>query len=251
MSTGPALLSRVKDTFSRAIAGVVTVARSISGGVRLTHATLRGGIKAAAVLTLCAFPAQAEDDAYRIVVFGDSLAAGYGLLPAEGFTGQLQAWADEEFDKTVRIENAGVSGDTTAGGLARLDWTLGGDLPDGVIVELGGNDALRGIDPEETMANLDKILARLAEKDIAVMLAGMLAPRNMGADYIEAFEAVYPAMAEKYDVVYLPFFLEGVAGVRDLNQSDGIHPNAEGVAVMIEHVAPSIRTLTERIKGEE
>ncbi len=212
---------------------------------------MRGGIKAAAVLILCAFPAQADGDAHRVVVFGDSLAAGYGLLPAEGFTGQLQAWADEEFDKTVRIENAGVSGDTTAGGLARLDWTLGGELPDAVIVELGGNDALRGIDPEETMANLDGILSRLIEKDVPVMLAGMLAPRNMGADYIEAFEAVYPALAEKYDVVYLPFFLEGVAGVRALNQDDGIHPNADGIAKVVEHVAPSVRALVARIDAEE
>jgi len=191
-------------------------------------------------------PARAAEQPLRVVVFGDSLAAGYGLLPAEGFTGQLQKWASNAFDEPVVIENAGVSGDTTAGGLARLDWTLGGDIPDAVIVELGGNDALRGIDPQETRGNLDRIIGKLIAEDVEVLLAGMLAPRNMGADYIAEFEAVYPALAEKYDVVYLPFLLEGVAGERTLNQPDGIHPNAEGVKKMIEHIAPQMRILIER-----
>ncbi len=184
----------------------------------------------------------------RIVVFGDSLAAGYGLLPAEGFTGQLQDWADDALETPIKIENAGVSGDTTAGGLARLDWALGSELPDAVIVELGGNDALRGIEPEETQSNLDQILTKLAEKEIPALLAGMLAPRNMGDDYVTAFEAVYPALAEKHDVIYLPFFLEGVAGQRDLNQADGIHPNAEGVKKVVAHIAPKMRELVERIQ---
>ena len=187
------------------------------------------------------------EDALRIVAFGDSLAAGYGLLPDEGFTARLQAWADETLGDPVVIENAGVSGDTTAGGLARLDWTLGGDLPDAVIVELGANDALRGIDPAETRANLHAILSRLAEENVAVLLAGMLAPRNMGAAYIAEFEAIYPDLAEEFDVVYLPFFLEGVAGDPALNQADGIHPNADGVAVMVAHIAPSMEALVARI----
>jgi len=193
-------------------------------------------------------PAYAEEAPMRIVVFGDSLAAGYGLLPAEGFTGQLQDWADDALETPIKVENAGVSGDTTAGGLARLDWALGSELPDAVIVELGGNDALRGIEPEETQSNLDQILTKLAEKEIPALLAGMLAPRNMGDDYVTAFEAVYPALAEKHDVIYLPFFLEGVAGQRDLNQADGIHPNAEGVKKVVAHIAPKMRELMERIQ---
>lgn len=214
--------------------------------VRLTHAALRSGIKAGIVSLVFISPAAGEDAPIRVTVFGDSLAAGYGLMPAEGFTTQLQGWADAEFDRSVVIENAGVSGDTTAGGLARLDWTLAGDPPDAVIVELGGNDALRGIDPAETLSNLDAILGKLTAQEIEVLLAGMLSPRNMGADYIAEFEAVYPALAEKYDVVFLPFFLEGVAGERALNQPDGIHPNPEGVAKMVAHIAPKMRELIER-----
>ena len=190
------------------------------------------------------------EDALRIVAFGDSLAAGYGLLPDEGFTAQLQDWANEGLDSPVTIENAGVSGDTTAGGLARLDWTLGGNPPDAMIVELGANDALRGIDPAETRTNLHAILTRLEEEGIAVLLAGMLAPRNMGADYIAEFEAIYPDLAEEFDVVYLPFFLEGVAGNPALNQDDGLHPNAEGVARMVKHIAPSVRKLVGRIADD-
>ena len=187
-------------------------------------------------------------DALRIVVFGDSLAAGYGLLPDEGFSARLQDWADETHDRPVIVENAGVSGDTTAGGLARLDWTLAGAPPDAVLLELGANDALRGIDPAETRANLDAMLDRLTGQGIEVLLAGMLAPRNMGADYIAEFEAVYPDLAEAYDVVYLPFLLEGVAGEPSLNQSDGIHPNPEGVDRMVAHIAPFMRDLIARME---
>ena len=246
ISTGPALLCRVRETVSRAIAGLVTSGRSALKGVAKTHATFQGIFKAAALIPLALVPAHAADDPVRIVVFGDSLAAGYGLLPADGFTAQLQNWADAEVESRVTIENAGVSGDTSAGGLARLTWTLGDYPPDAVIVELGGNDALRGIDPKETRENLGKILAKLEAADIEILLAGMLAPRNMGEDYITEFEAVYPALAEEYDVVYLPFFLEGVAGERELNQSDGIHPNPDGVKKIVAHIAPKMRELIER-----
>ena len=203
---------------------------------------------AALALLVALAPARAlAGDPLRIVVLGDSLAAGYGLLPDEGFSARLQDWADAAADVPVIVENAGVSGDTTAGGLARLDWTLGADPPDAVIVELGANDALRGIEPAETRANLAAILKRLTEQDVAVLLAGMLAPRNMGADYVAEFEAGYPDLAEAFDVVYLPFLLEGVAGDPALNQADGIHPNPEGVERMIAHVAPSMRELLDRI----
>ena len=233
------------------MAGVVTGARSVGEGVRQTNALLRGGIKAATVFLILVGPVEAGNEPLRVVVFGDSLAAGYGLLPADSFTQRLQEWADDEIETPLKIENAGVSGDTTAGGLARLDWALGSDLPDAVIVELGGNDALRGIAPEETRANLDKILTKLAAKDIAALLAGMLAPRNMGEDYVTAFEAVYPDLAKEHDVIYLPFFLEGVAGQRELNQPDGIHPNPEGVKKVVAHIAPKMQELVERLMETE
>ncbi len=223
--------------------------RSVNG----RHAAFQGIFKAIALIPLAFIfavaPIQAADSPVRIVVFGDSLAAGYGLLPADGFAVQLQKWADKEVEIDVTIENAGVSGDTTAGGLARLSWTLGDYPPDAVIVELGGNDALRGIDPKETQENLTKILSILKAADIEILLAGMLAPRNMGADYISEFEAVYPTLAEEFDVVYLPFFLEGVAGERDLNQADGIHPNPEGVKKIVTHMAPQMRELIERAEN--
>lgn len=187
-----------------------------------------------------------EGDPLRVVVFGDSLAAGYGLLPADGFSARLQDWADENAGVPVTVENAGVSGDTTAGGLARLDWTLGGDLPDALILELGANDALRGIDPAETRANLDAMLDRLTGAGVEVLLAGMLAPRNMGADYIAEYEAIWPALAAEYDIVYQPFLLDGVAGEPSLNQADGIHPNAQGVDRMIAHIAPFMEKLLAR-----
>lgn len=225
----------------------------MKGSVNGTHATFQGIFKAIALISLAftfaVAPIQAADSPVRIVIFGDSLAAGYGLLPADGFAAQLQKWADTEVEIDVTIENAGVSGDTTAGGLARLSWTLGDYPPDAVIVELGGNDALRGIDPKETQENLAKILSILKAADIEILLAGMLAPRNMGADYISEFEAVYPTLAEEFDVVYLPFFLEGVAGERDLNQADGIHPNPEGVKKIVTHIAPQMRELIERAEN--
>jgi len=203
-----------------------------------------------ALLSL-AVPAQAAgDDPIRVVVFGDSLAAGYGLLPAEGFSARLQDWADANYDRQIVIENAGVSGDTTAGGLARLDWTLGGDLPDAVLLELGANDFLRGVDPAISRANLTAMVETLTQADVEVLLAGMLAPRNMGADYVTAFEAIYSDLAEDYDIVFEPFFLQGVAGVPSLNQADGIHPNPEGVDRMIEHMDPSMRALLARIGAE-
>ena len=193
-------------------------------------------------------PAQAgdEDAPVRIVVFGDSLAAGYGLPPGEGFSERLGEWAAERWEG-VSVENAGVSGDTTAGGLARLDWTLT-PPPDAVILELGANDALRGIQPSETRANLDAMLARLGEAEVAVLLAGMLAPRNMGEDYVRAFEAIYPELAEAHDVILLPFFLEGVAAEPALNQADGIHPNAAGVAIMVENIKPAVEVLVARAR---
>ena len=191
--------------------------------------------------TAPALPAAAEP--LRLMAFGDSLTHGYGLAPGETFPEQLEAaLRTEGFDVTVL--NAGNSGDTTAGGLARLDWALANE-PDAVILELGANDGLRGLDPEATYANLDAMLAKLKGEGLPVLLAGMLAPPNLGREYGEAFNAIYPRLAEKHDVPLYPFFLEGVAAQRALNQGDGIHPNADGVAEIVTRIKPHVIGLLE------
>ena len=178
------------------------------------------------------------------MVLGDSLAAGYGLPQGQGFCERLDAVLRER-GHNVRVLNAGVSGDTSAGGLARLDWLLSG--PDGVpqaaIVELGANDALRGLDPVRTRANLSSILERLKAAKVKVLLAGMLAPRNMDAAYAKAFNSVYPDLAKAQGVPLYPFFLEGVAGNPALNQADGIHPNEAGVARVVAGILPAVEAL--------
>ena len=180
----------------------------------------------------------------RVVVLGDSLAAGYGLPAAASFPAQLERALVNQ-GHNVEVIGAGVSGDTTAGGLARLDWLLADD-PDLMIVELGGNDALRGLDPAETERNLDQILGRLRAAGVKVLLAGMQAPRNMGEDYYQRFDRVYSALAAKYGVAFYPFFLEGVAARPELNLPDGIHPNAQGITVIIEKILPYVEPLLEK-----
>lgn len=193
-------------------------------------------------LTVAAPTADAEP--VVIVALGDSLTAGYQLAPGDGFPGQLQAALKAE-GLDVDVRDAGVSGDTTSGGLSRLDWSVGPDA-DGVIVALGGNDALRGLPPETTRSNLTAILDRLEERGLPVLLAGMYAPRNLGPDYVEAFEAVFTDLAASRDIVFYPFFLDGVAANPDLNLADGIHPNAEGVAVMVDKILPDAKALVAR-----
>ncbi|MAU95738.1 MAG: arylesterase [Fulvimarina sp.] len=180
----------------------------------------------------------AEGEPIQIVALGDSLTQGYGVDPGKAFPEQLQA-ALREDGMNVVVENAGVSGDTTSGGLSRLDWSVP-DTADLVIVELGANDALRGIAPEITRKNLDEILRRLTERGQKVVFAGMLAPPNMGADYGRTFNAIYPELAKKYPVTFYPFFLEGVAAESDLNQADGMHPTAEGVEKIVASMKPVI-----------
>jgi acyl-CoA thioesterase-1 len=178
----------------------------------------------------------------RILAFGASIVQGYGLPPGEGLTGRLEAALDARGHE-VRIVNAGVSGDTTAGGLARLDWTLAEDY-DLAILALGSNDGLRGIDPATTRANLDAMLSKFAAKGIPVLFVGMYAPRNLGADYVAEFDAIYPALAQAHHVAgFMPFLLEGVAMDPALNQADGIHPNEAGVAVMVETMIPYLLPL--------
>jgi acyl-CoA thioesterase-1 len=174
----------------------------------------------------------------RLLILGDSLTAGYGLMEEEAFPMQLQK-ALQRAGHNVKVINAGVSGDTTAGGLARLEWALA-DVPHLVLIELGGNDALRGLPPEETFTNLDAILGRLKEAGVPVILAGMQAPRNLGEDYVTAFNQVYQRLAGKYEVSFYPFFLEGVVQKQSLNQADGIHPNASGVAIIVDRILPTV-----------
>jgi len=176
-----------------------------------------------------------------VLAFGDSLTAGYGLSSHKGFTAKLEA-ALKAKGVSARVVNAGLSGDTTAGGLARLDWALE-PKPDFAIVELGGNDGLRGLDPKETRANLDAILTKLKAKSVPTLLAGMYAPPNMGPDYGKAFNALFPELAAKHGVAFYPFFLDGVAAQRELNQPDGIHPNAKGVDVIVERILPYVLKL--------
>ncbi len=202
---------------------------------RKRYGLARGAVNAL-ILALLATPVAGEPVA--ILALGDSLTAGYGLGLSEAFPARL-AEALGNAGIAARVIDAGVSGDTTAGGLARLDWALAGK-PDLVILELGGNDALRGVEPAATRANLDAILARLAAAGVRTLLAGMLAPRNLGPEYVAEFDAIYPELAARYDVPLYPFFLAGVAGDPALVQPDGIHPNAAGVLVVVERILPYV-----------
>jgi acyl-CoA thioesterase-1 len=178
---------------------------------------------------------------FKLVVVGDSLSAGLGLTAADTFPVQLQKALAAD-GKAVTVVNAGVSGDTASDGLARIDWSVEPDA-DAVILELGANDALRGIDPAITRAALDAMLARLQERHVPVLLAGMLAPPNMGAQYEAAFDAIFPDLAKSRGVPLYPFFLDGVATNTKLEQADGMHPTPAGVAVIVQRILPSVETL--------
>jgi acyl-CoA thioesterase-1 len=195
------------------------------------------------VLSCLAAPALAET--VDIVGFGDSLMAGYQLDPGQSFPEKLQA-ALRARGHDVTVANAGVSGDTTSGGLARLDWSV----PDGtelVILELGANDMLRGVSPAIAEENLEAMIVRLKERGIAVLLAGMLAAPNLGADYAQAFNGIYPRLAEKHDLVLYPFFMDGVTANQALLLDDGMHPSAGGVDVMVEKALPAVEQALARL----
>ena len=183
----------------------------------------------------------------RIAVLGDSLTAGFGLPREDAFPARLEA-ALRAGGHAWQVSDAGVSGDTSAGGLARLDWVLA-DEPEVVIVELGANDGLRGLPTDRMEANLDAILTHVGDSGAEVLLAGMRAPANFGADYEAAFRAVYERLAARHGVVFYPFFLEGVAMEADLNQPDGIHPNAAGVAEIVRRILPHVVAVIDRHKG--
>ena len=193
------------------------------------------------LLTIMAVAGPAIAAPVKILALGSSLTQGYGLPPGTEFTVQLQA-ALKKAGVDATVTNAGVSGDTSAGGLARLDWSLA-DHPDAVILELGSNDMLRGIPPAETEKNLRTILGKLRGAHVKVLLTGMHAQRNLGADYVKQFDTIYPRLARDYNVLFYPFFLDGVALNPKLNQADGMHPNPAGVKVVVARMLPYVKKL--------
>lgn len=191
------------------------------------------------LLILVAAPAQAES--FRIIGLGDSLMAGYRLPSEEAFPARLET-ALRARGHDVRVVNAGVSGDTTSGGLARLDWALA-DGADLVLLQLGANDAFRGVQPQQTRQNLARMIEKIRAAEIQILLVGLKAPRNLGARYQKDFDRIYPDLARQYNLPLLPFFLEGVALKPELNLADGIHPNLQGVEVMVQNILPVIEPL--------
>jgi acyl-CoA thioesterase-1 len=211
------------------------------------HGFLRAGCLALLALLL-AFPAHAQEKRrVTLVALGDSLTAGYGL-PGNAALPAVLERALKERGHDVEIVNAGVSGDTAAGGLERLDWSVPENAR-GVILALGANDMLRGLDPAQTRRTLDTIVTRLKARNVEVLLAGMYASRNLGPDYVARFDSIYPDLAKKHGLILYPFYLDGVAGQRNLNLPDGIHPNAEGVRTMVERMLPTVETFLARLKG--
>ena len=188
----------------------------------------------------------AQNRTIQIVAFGDSLMAGYRLAPDQAFPVRLAAKLKAR-GHDVAVANAGVSGDTTAAGRARLDWSVP-DTTDAVILELGANDALRGLPPDQARANLEAMIIALKAKGAEVLLAGMQAPRTYGPEYTEAFDRIFPELAAKHDLLLYPFFLDGMALDAGLNLDDGIHPNARGVDVIVDGILPKVEELIARVK---
>ncbi|WP_299663106.1 arylesterase [uncultured Ruegeria sp.] len=201
------------------------------------------------VFICCGFAAMAQP--VVIAALGDSLTQGYGLPEQDGFVPQLQRWLQDD-GVDIQLINAGVSGDTTAGGAARVDWTLTPEV-DGMIVALGGNDMLRGIDPSVSRSNLEAILVAAETAGVEVLIVGMQAPGNYGVDYKQRFDAMYPELAQQHDALYAESFFDGLTAegdpeaARQFMQSDGIHPNAQGVAMIVDHLGPSVVALAERV----
>ncbi|MGF0539551.1 arylesterase [Agrobacterium sp. ES01] len=193
--------------------------------------------------------ASAQESSLKLVGFGDSLMAGYQLPTDDALPNQLEA-ALRSKGVSVSVANAGVSGDTSSGGLARIDWSVP-DGTDGVILELGANDALRGIAPQQTEKNLEAMIVKLKDRNIPVLLVGMIAPPNMGGDYAERFNPIYRQLADKYDLAYYPFILEGVVGHPNLQLEDGMHPNTDGVGVVVQQMLPTVEQFVSKILGGE
>ena len=223
-------------------------ARANRGGARGVVGRLVAALAGAVLLVGLGLGGPARAETIRIVGLGDSLMAGYNLGPDEGFVPVLQRELDE-LGEDAEVIAAGVSGDTSTGGLQRLEWSVPADA-DIVIVELGGNDALRGISPDVTRANIEAIIDDLRVRGQRPILAGMMAPPNMGADYEASFNAIYPEVAEARDVPLYPFFLDGAITVPGMMLDDGIHPSPEGVEVMVERFLPTILPVIEEVKAD-
>jgi acyl-CoA thioesterase-1 len=214
---------------------------------------LVAGVPAFEIALPPAFPASSQPAANgpmpsgaqpRIVAFGDSLTAGLGVGPAESYPAQLQRRL-EDLGYHYRVVNAGVSGETTAGGVRRVAWVLKSH-PTIIILELGANDGLRGLNPEQTQANLERIIQQFQRARVTVVLAGMKLPPNYGVEYTKAFEAIYPMLAQKYNLILIPFFLDGIAGSAKLNQADGIHPTAEGYRIIADKILETVKPLLKK-----
>lgn len=218
--------------------------KEAAGVHRLKNTTL--ALIGCLALLMGAIPAKAADRPVKIVALGDSLTAGYGLTRQEAFPDRLEK-ALKAKGIAVEIENAGVSGDTASGGLSRLDWSVA-DGTDAVIIELGANDMLRGIDPKVTRTALEAIIERLKARNIEVLLSGMRAAPNMGEEYLRGFDAIFPDLAAKHELVYYPFFLDGVAAQTKFSLQDGIHPNAAGVSRIVSSIMPKVEELIARVR---
>jgi acyl-CoA thioesterase-1 len=222
-------------------------ARSYGAAIRRVQALI-AAVGFVLALFAAVLPARAQQPPVKLVLLGDSLTAGLGLPAAQAFPSRL-AGALKTKGLAVDISDAGVSGDTSSTGLARLDWAVP-EGTDAVIVELGANDALRGVDPKITRAALDKILGRLKERGIEVLLTGMQAPRNLGSEYARGFDGMYADLAQAHGALLYPFFLDGVVTDAKLNQHDGIHPNAAGVDVIVERILPKVEELITRVRAK-
>jgi acyl-CoA thioesterase-1 len=207
----------------------------------------RAAALAISCLVLVAAPDLIAETPVKIVALGDSLTAGFGLSPTDAFPVKLER-ALRSRGLAVEIVNAGVAGDTSSGGLSRLEWSVP-EGTDAVILELGANDALRGLEPRITRAALDSILRRLKERRIEVLLCGMRAPPNLGAEYARAFDAVFPELAKAHGVIFYPFFLDGVAADLKLNLRDGVHPNRDGIEAIVTGILPQAEQLVARVRA--
>lgn len=217
------------------VVSAAALVNALAGFLLLASATFSGSI------------AEPAPKPMRIAAFGDSLSSGYGLRQSQAFPAQLQKELKARGHNVV-VSNAGVAGDTTAAGLARLDWAIGDDI-DAVILEFGANDALRGIDPKVTRENLQKIIAKLNARGLPVLLTGMRSPANWGDTYADDFDAIFPDLAKEHTLSFYPFFLAGVVLNAKLNQDDGMHPNSKGVAEIVRQIIPSVEELIGKVEA--
>ena len=256
MVTNSEGVNRLAGAFCRIIVGAARAMRRFCqfAGALLACVLIAGTLFIGTVQATTEVTTEVTNDVMlpaplRLMVLGDSLVAGHGLPQGQSFPDVLQAEL-AKVGHVVEIFNAGVSGDTTAGGLARLEWSFA-ENPEALIIVLGGNDLLRGLDPAATSANLSAIIDRARARGVAVLLAGMQAPRNLGDDYASEFDMIYQNLGARPDILYYPFFLEGVALVPEFNQADGMHPNLAGVKEITSRILPTARKLLGKVRQDQ